>query len=131
MSDVLFDTARYTLKPGAREKLAKVSGIILGHPGLRIEVEGFTDSVGGDEYNLKLSENRAGAVREFLIAEGIRSEVVSARGFGKEDPVADNSTASGRQMNRRVQMVVSGEILGTKITDVRTTSTTLSPGRDH
>ncbi len=131
MSDVLFDTARYTLKPGAREKLAKVSGIILGHPGLRIEVEGFTDSVGGDEYNLKLSENRANAVREFLVSEGIRSEVVSARGFGKEDPVADNSTAAGRQMNRRVQMVVSGEILGTKITDARTTSTTLSPGRDH
>jgi outer membrane protein OmpA-like peptidoglycan-associated protein len=131
MSDVLFDTARYTLKPGAREKLAKVSGIILGHPGLRIEVEGFTDSVGGDEYNQKLSENRANAVREFLISQGIRSDGVSARGFGKEDPVADNSTAAGRQMNRRVQMVVSGEILGTKITDVRTTSTTVSPARDH
>jgi outer membrane protein OmpA-like peptidoglycan-associated protein len=121
MSDVLFDTARYTLKPGAREKLAKVAGIILGHPGLRIEVEGFTDSVGGDEYNLKLSDNRANSVREYLVAEGIQSDATTAKGFGKSNPVADNSNAAGRQMNRRVQLVVSGEILGTQVTSTRTT----------
>jgi outer membrane protein OmpA-like peptidoglycan-associated protein len=120
MSDVLFDTGRYTLKPGAREKLAKVSGIILGHPGLKIEVEGFTDSVGGDEYNMKLSQNRANAVRDFLVSQGISDDSVTAKGFGKTDPVADNSTAAGRQMNRRVELVVSGEVLGTKLSTVRT-----------
>ncbi|HEV1284147.1 MAG TPA: OmpA family protein [Bryobacteraceae bacterium] len=122
MSDVLFDTARYTLKPGAREKLAKVSGIILGHPGLKIQVEGHTDSVGGDEYNMKLSENRAGAVRDFLVAQGVPSSVVTSQGFGKTMPVADNSSAAGRQQNRRVELVVSGEILGTTLTTVRTTT---------
>jgi outer membrane protein OmpA-like peptidoglycan-associated protein len=122
MSDVLFDTARYTLKPGAREKLAKVSGIILGHPGLKIAVEGHTDSVGGDEYNMKLSENRAGAVRDFLVAQGVSPGGITSQGFGKTMPVADNSTAAGRQQNRRVELVVSGEILGTTLTTTRTTS---------
>jgi outer membrane protein OmpA-like peptidoglycan-associated protein len=130
MSDVLFDTARYTLKPGAREKMAKVAGIILGHPGLRIEVEGYTDSVGGDEYNLKLSENRANAVREYLISQGIKSDGISAKGLGKANPVADNANAAGRQMNRRVQLVVSGEILGTSVSSIRTT-TTLPAAREH
>jgi outer membrane protein OmpA-like peptidoglycan-associated protein len=122
MSDVLFDTARYTLKPGAREKLAKVSGIILGHPGLKIQVEGHTDSVGGDEYNMKLSENRAGAVRDFLVSQGVTSSAVTSQGFGKTMPVADNGSAAGRQQNRRVELVVSGEILGTTLTTVRTTT---------
>jgi outer membrane protein OmpA-like peptidoglycan-associated protein len=125
MSDVLFDTARYTLKPGAREKLAKVSGIILGHPGLKIAVEGHTDSVGGDDYNMKLSENRAGAVRDFLVGQGVPSSAVSAQGFGKTMPVADNSTASGRQQNRRVELVVSGDILGGTVTT--TSTTTINP----
>jgi outer membrane protein OmpA-like peptidoglycan-associated protein len=120
MSDVLFDTAQYTLKPGAREKLAKVSGIILAHPGLKIEVEGHTDSIGGDEYNMKLSENRADAVRSYLIEQGVSSDAVTARGFGKTMPVADNGTATGRQMNRRVELVVSGDVLGTSISDART-----------
>jgi outer membrane protein OmpA-like peptidoglycan-associated protein len=122
MSDVLFDTARYTLKPGAREKLAKVSGIILGHPGLKIAVEGHTDSVGGDEYNMKLSDNRAAAVRDFLVEQGVPPAVVTSQGFGKTMPVADNSTAAGRQQNRRVELVVSGEILGTTLTTIRTTT---------
>jgi outer membrane protein OmpA-like peptidoglycan-associated protein len=122
MSDVLFDTARYSLKPGAREKLAKVSGIILGHPGLKIAVEGHTDSVGGDEYNMKLSENRAGAVRDFLVSEGVPAASVTSQGFGKTMPVADNSTAAGRQQNRRVELVVSGEILGSTLTTTRTTT---------
>jgi len=122
MSDVLFDTARYTLKPGAREKLAKVSGIILGHPGLKIAVEGHTDSVGGDDYNMKLSDNRAATVRDFLVAQGVPASAVTSQGFGKTLPVADNSTAAGRQQNRRVELVVTGEILGTTLTTVRTTS---------
>jgi outer membrane protein OmpA-like peptidoglycan-associated protein len=122
MSDVLFDTGRYTLKPGAREKLAKVSGIILGHPGLKIAVEGHTDSVGGDDYNMKLSENRAGAVRDFLVGQGVSSAIVTSKGFGKTMPVADNATAAGRQQNRRVELVVSGEILGTTLTTTRTTT---------
>jgi outer membrane protein OmpA-like peptidoglycan-associated protein len=115
MSDVLFDTGQYTLKPGAREKLAKVAGIILSHPGLKIQVEGHTDSVGGDEYNQKLSENRANAVRDYLVGQGLSATSVEARGFGKTRPVADNSTAAGRQMNRRVEMVVSGDIIGSPI----------------
>ena len=112
MSDVLFDTARYSLKPGAREKLAKVAGIILGHPGLKIAVEGYTDSVGGDDYNMKLSENRANAVRDYLVGQGLNGGSITAEGFGKTNPVADNSKAAGRQQNRRVELVVSGEILG-------------------
>jgi outer membrane protein OmpA-like peptidoglycan-associated protein len=115
MSDVLFDTAQYTLKPGAREKLAKVSGIILAHPGLKIDVEGHTDSVGGEEYNLRLSENRANAVRSYLVSQGVNSGIVTASGFGKTRPVADNSTAAGRQQNRRVELVVSGEVMGTSL----------------
>ncbi len=116
LSDVLFDTGQYTLKPGAREKLAKVSGIILAHPGLKIEVEGHTDSIGGDEYNMRLSENRASAVRSYLVTQGLNSGIVIARGFGKTKPVANNATAAGRQQNRRVELVVSGDVMGTSVT---------------
>ncbi|HYR84641.1 MAG TPA: OmpA family protein [Terriglobia bacterium] len=115
MSDVLFDTGKYTLKPGAREKLAKISGIVLAHPGLKLEVEGHTDSVGGEEYNQKLSEQRASSVRDFLISQGVSSTLITARGFGKAQPVASNDTPSGRQQNRRVEMVVSGDIIGNPI----------------
>lgn len=118
MSDVLFDTGQFTLKPGAREKLAKISGIILAHPGLTITVEGHTDSVGGDDYNMKLSENRANAVRTYLVSQGLNSGIVTAQGFGKMRPVADNSTAAGRQQNRRVEMVVAGDVLGTSASAV-------------
>jgi outer membrane protein OmpA-like peptidoglycan-associated protein len=120
MSDVLFDTGKYTLRPGAREKLAKVSGIILAHPGLKLEVEGHTDSVGGDAYNQTLSENRANAVRQYLINEGLNGGNVTAKGFGKTMPVASNDTAAGRQQNRRVELVVSGEIIGTKVSEIHT-----------
>lgn len=109
MSDVLFDVDRYTLRPGAREKLAKISGIILAHPGLNVVVEGHTDSTGSDGYNLTLSENRANAVREYLVGQGMSSASITSKGFGKTKPVADNSTAAGRQQNRRVELVVSGE----------------------
>jgi outer membrane protein OmpA-like peptidoglycan-associated protein len=122
MSDVLFDSGKYTLKPGARERLAKISGIILGHPGLRIEVEGHTDSVGSEEYNMRLSESRASTVRDYLVAEGIPQDNVTSKGFGKIMPVADNGTSAGRQQNRRVELVVSGEIIGTSLSAARTSS---------
>ncbi len=115
MSDVLFDTAKYSLRPGAREKLAKVAGIISGHPGLRLEVEGHTDNVGGDEYNQQLSEHRGSSVRDYLTQNGIPEASVTTRGFGKTQPVASNDTSAGRQQNRRVELVVSGEIIGTEI----------------
>jgi outer membrane protein OmpA-like peptidoglycan-associated protein len=113
MSDVLFDTGSATLKPGAREKLAKISGIVLAHPGLNLQVEGHTDSVGGDEFNQQLSERRADSVRDFLLQQGVPASSVSARGFGKTQPVATNDTAEGRQRNRRVDLVVTGEAIGT------------------
>jgi outer membrane protein OmpA-like peptidoglycan-associated protein len=112
MSDVLFDFGKSTLKPGAREKLAKIAGILLAHPDLKIEVEGHTDSVGSDELNQRLSEDRAAAVRDYLVQQGVHSENITARGFGKTRPVASNDTAAGRQLNRRVELVVSGESIG-------------------
>jgi len=108
MSDVLFDTGKYTLKPGAQVKLAKISGIVLGHPGLQLEVEGHTDSVGSDEFNARLSEQRADTVRAYLVSQGVSPDAVTAQGFGKTQPVATNDTAAGRQQNRRVELVVSG-----------------------
>ena len=111
MSDVLFDSGKATLKPGAREKLAKISGIVLAHKGLKLELEGHTDNVGSDALNLKLSEQRAKAVRDFLTKEGVVADSISVRGLGKDSPVASNATAAGRQQNRRVEMVVSGELL--------------------
>lgn len=115
MPDVLFAFNKYTLKPEAREKLAKISGIVLAYPDLKLDVEGHTDAIGGDEYNQKLSEERANAVRGYLISSGVKPDNVSAVGLGKANPVADNATARGRQLNRRVEMVVSGDVIGTQI----------------
>ena len=112
MSDVLFDTGSYTLKPGAREKLAKISGIVLAHPGLMLQIEGHTDSVGSDEFNQQLSERRADSVRDFLAEQGVAASSITARGFGKTQPVASNDTPEGRQRNRRVELVVNGEAIG-------------------
>ncbi len=115
MADVLFDFGKYDLRPEAREKLAKLSGIILAHPGLNLAIEGHTDNVGTNEVNLKLSEQRAESVRSYLIEQGLALTSVSAKGFGETVPVADNSTSSGRQKNRRVEIVVSGEVISGKI----------------
>jgi outer membrane protein OmpA-like peptidoglycan-associated protein len=117
MSDVLFDTNQATLKPGAREKLAKVSGILLAYPSLRISVEGHTDSTGSDAYNLDLSRRRADSVRTYLVENGISSANIEAKGFGKDNPVATNDTAAGRQQNRRVEMVVNGEVIGQPLSE--------------
>jgi outer membrane protein OmpA-like peptidoglycan-associated protein len=119
MPDVLFATARYDLTPEAQVKLAKVSGILLSYPGLRLQVEGYTDSVGGDEYNQRLSEQRAHAVRDFLVQQGVPMNNVAALGYGKSHPIADNYTVAGRTQNRRVELVVSGNIIGVN---------TISPG---
>jgi outer membrane protein OmpA-like peptidoglycan-associated protein len=115
MSDVLFDTAKFSLRPLAREKLAKVAGIVSGHPGLRLDVEGHTDSVGGDEYNQQLSEKRGSSVRDYLMQQGMPGTSVTSKGFGKAQPVSSNETATGRQENRRVEIVISGEVIGTEI----------------
>ncbi len=112
MPDVLFDFNKYTLKPEARERLAKVSGIVLAYPDLKLQIEGYTDSIGSDEYNQTLSDKRAEAVRDYLVSQGVNMNNVAARGLGKADPVADNTTASGRQLNRRVEMIVSGDVIG-------------------
>ena len=115
LSDVLFDTGKYTLKSDAREKLARLSGIILSHPGLNLQVEGYTDSTGSDAFNQKLSEQRSNTVREFLLTQGLNPQTITTVGYGKGYPVASNDTSSGRAMNRRVEMVVSGEVIGVKI----------------
>jgi outer membrane protein OmpA-like peptidoglycan-associated protein len=115
MSDVLFDTGKYSLKPGAREKLAKVAGILLAYPGLNIEVGGYTDNVGGDAMNQTLSENRAGSVRDYLVQQGVATNSVSSKGFGNTLPVASNENSSGRQQNRRVELLVSGEAIGNPV----------------
>ncbi len=112
MSDVLFKSGSFELLPGARERLAKVSGIVLAYQGLHLAVEGHTDSIGTDEYNRRLSEQRADAVRDYLVQQGIGSEAITGSGFGKSEPVASNDTPEGRQQNRRVELVVSGTAIG-------------------
>src|SRR5271156_3872532 len=118
MSDVLFDSGKYTLRAPAREKLAKISGIVLAYPSLKLAVEGNTDSVGTEAFNQELSEQRAEAVRDYLTKEGIPASSTTAAGFGKTRPIASNDTSDGRQQNRRVELVVSGEVIGTKIVSV-------------
>jgi outer membrane protein OmpA-like peptidoglycan-associated protein len=112
MSDVLFDTGRYTLKPGAREKLAKVAGILLAYPGLNIEVGGYTDNVGSDAMNQTLSDHRASSVSDYLVQQGVATTALTAKGFGNTLPVASNNSSAGRQQNRRVELLVSGDAIG-------------------
>jgi len=114
MSDVLFDFNKFTLKPEAREKLAKVSGILLAYPNLKLQVEGYTDSIGSDDYNMKLSEQRADGVRQYLVSQSVQDANITAQGFGKANPIADNGDASGRAQNRRVELVVSGDAIGVR-----------------
>jgi outer membrane protein OmpA-like peptidoglycan-associated protein len=116
MPDVLFDFNKYTLKPEARERLARISGIVLAYPDLKLQIEGYTDSIGSDEYNQTLSEKRADTVRAYLVSSGVSPDNVAAQGMGKADPIGDNSTAAGRKLNRRVEMIVSGDVIGSQIT---------------
>lgn len=115
LGDVLFDTAKYDLKQEARERLAKLTGIVLAHPGLHLSVEGYTDNVGTEDFNQTLSEKRSEAVRQYLIDQGLDPGSVTAQGFGMASPVADNDTPAGRQKNRRVEIVISGEVIGVPI----------------
>jgi outer membrane protein OmpA-like peptidoglycan-associated protein len=127
MSDVLFRSGSFELLPGARERLAKVSGIVLAYPSLHLQVEGHTDSVGGDEYNQQLSEHRAQSVRDYLVQQGINQYSIEARGLGKTQPIASNDTPEGRQQNRRVELVLSGDAIGSA-TDEPTVSQAASSG---
>ncbi len=115
MGDVLFDTGKSDLRPAAREALAKLSGIVLNYPSLQLTIEGHTDSTGTDEFNQTLSEKRADGVRDYLVGQGLRADKIAAKGMGKLMPVADNATAAGRQKNRRVEIIVAGEVIGTQI----------------
>jgi outer membrane protein OmpA-like peptidoglycan-associated protein len=126
MSDVLFDSGQYTLRPMAREKLAKISGIVLAYPTLMLAVEGNTDSVGTEEFNQTLSEKRAESVRTYLTKQGVPEGSTTAAGFGKSRPIASNATSDGRQQNRRVELIVSGEVIGTKIVSIQVLPVTAS-----
>ena len=123
MSDVLFRSGSFELLPGARERLAKVSGIVLAYPSLHVSVEGHTDSVGSDQYNQDLSEHRAESVRDYFVQQGIPASTLEARGFGKSEPIASNDTAEGRQQNRRVELVLSGDAIGSAIDDAPSSQT--------
>ena len=116
MSDVLFATGRYELRPEAKLALAKLAGVLLAYPGLKLEVDGYTDSTGTDEVNQTLSDRRAEAVRNFLVAQGVSPDSIASQGFGDANPIAGNDTAQGRRLNRRVDMIVSGNVIGTEVT---------------
>jgi len=126
MPDVLFDSGQYTLKPAARERLARISGIVLAYPDLRLEIEGHTDSTGSDQFNQSLSEKRAATVRDYLVDSSVPINNVIASGFGKTRPIADNATAAGRKLNRRVEMIVEGDVIGTPVGPTSNTG----PGTD-
>lgn len=115
MGDVLFDTGKYNLKMEAQLGLAKLTGIVLSHPGLKLAIEGYTDTTGTAAFNQTLSEQRANAVRDYLLQQGLDAASVTAQGFGPSNPVASNDTSQGRKQNRRVEIIISGEVIGTKI----------------
>jgi outer membrane protein OmpA-like peptidoglycan-associated protein len=115
MGDVLFDTGKYNLRTPAQLGLAKLTGIVLSHPGLKLAIEGYTDTTGTAAFNQTLSEQRANAVRDYLIQQGLDAGSVTAQGFGPANPVASNDTPQGRRQNRRVEIIISGEVIGTKI----------------
>ncbi len=115
MADVLFETGKYALSTDAQLKLAKLSGIIQAHPGLNLAVEGYTDTTGAADFNMNLSQQRADTVRQFLIAQGLSADAITSKGLGEADPIADNSTAAGRKLNRRVEIIVSGKVIGVSL----------------
>lgn len=115
MGDVLFETGKYNLRQPTRELLSKISGILLAHPGLKLAVEGYTDSTGTDAINQKLSQQRADTVRDYLVSQGLTPDSITSQGFGSSDPVASNDTSAGRQQNRRVELIVSGDVIGVQI----------------
>lgn len=114
MPDVLFDTGSANLKPTARERLAKVAGIVIAYPDIRVEVDGYTDSTGSPMFNEQLSQQRAASVQSYLTQQGVPAGSIGIHGFGEANPIASNDTAAGRQQNRRVELVVSGQSIGTQ-----------------
>jgi len=114
MPDVLFDTGKADLRSTARERLAKVAGILIAYPDIHVEVDGYTDSTGSEDFNMRLSQERSDAVRNYLASQGVNQGVITTHGFGEGDPIASNDTAAGRQQNRRVELVVSGQSIGTQ-----------------
>jgi outer membrane protein OmpA-like peptidoglycan-associated protein len=112
LPDILFDFNRATLRPQAREVLSKIAGIMLVARGYQLKVEGHTDNIGSDDYNQKLSEKRAQAVRDYLASSGLSADIITAQGFGESQPIASNTKPAGRQKNRRVEIVIedAGEI---------------------
>jgi outer membrane protein OmpA-like peptidoglycan-associated protein len=117
MADVLFQTGKYELNSDAQLKLAKLSGIIQAHPGLNLNIEGYTDTTGTADFNMTLSQQRADTVRQFLIAQGLSPDSITSKGLGEADPIADNSSPAGRKLNRRVEIIVSGEVIGVQISN--------------
>jgi outer membrane protein OmpA-like peptidoglycan-associated protein len=115
MGDVLFATGKADLGSDAKIALAKLTGIVLNYPSLKLAIGGYTDSTGSEDFNQKLSQARADAVLSYLVDQGLDSSGLSSQGYGMSNPVADNSTPQGRQKNRRVEIVVSGEVIGKQI----------------
>jgi len=111
LGDVLFATGRADLKPGAANNLDQLVSFLAKYPARTIEIEGHTDSVGSDDYNLGLSQRRADAVRSHLVRQGVASGRITTMGAGKGSPVASNDTATGRQQNRRVEVIISNPAL--------------------
>jgi outer membrane protein OmpA-like peptidoglycan-associated protein len=128
LSDILFDVNQSTLKPGAAQNIARISTVLRQYPDKNIAVEGHTDSDGSDSYNQDLSERRAAAVREALVAGGVSSGLITSKGFGESQPVATNATAVGKQQNRRVEIVVLGA--GSMATSSDTTTRVVTPPAD-
>jgi outer membrane protein OmpA-like peptidoglycan-associated protein len=109
LGDVLFDTGKAGLNPGASRNLDHLVQFLTQHDDRRVEIDGYTDSVGTDSFNLDLSQRRADTVKAVLVSRGIDSSRIVSRGYGKEFEVASNSEAGGRQLNRRVEIVIGGE----------------------
>jgi outer membrane protein OmpA-like peptidoglycan-associated protein len=109
LGDVLFDTGKSELKSGASRKLDQLAQFLAAHPERRVQVDGFTDSVGPDAYNEDLSRRRADSVKSALLSRGVDASRISTEGYGKAYPVASNTDSGGRQLNRRVEVVIGGE----------------------
>jgi outer membrane protein OmpA-like peptidoglycan-associated protein len=109
LGDVLFDTGRSELNPGAARKLDQLSEFLMEHPERRVQIDGFTDSVGSDSYNQDLSQRRADSVKAALISRGVDPSRIGSQGYGKSFPVANNVDSGGRQLNRRVEVVIGGD----------------------
>ncbi len=109
MGDVLFDSGQAQLKPGAQRNIEKLGTFLKEYPQRKAMIEGYTDSTGSDSFNQALSARRAEAVKAALMSMGVNSTQLMAQGYGETHPVAGNDNASGRQMNRRVEIVLSDE----------------------